>query len=161
MSRNTPPRTRVGIADYAVTTTSGVLSTSGLGSCLCIVLVDESTTVAGLLHAMLPEATPEHTSPAKFVDTGIEAMLTAMREAGATPTGVTAKIVGGSTMLELTSTDGSIGERNVDATRTALGALGIPIVAEDVGGTHGRSVRFDVETGDLRVKTAYHGEQIL
>lgn len=160
VSRTPSRRTRVGIADFAVTTAPGVLTTSGLGSCLGIVLYD-SAGVAGLLHAMLPEATPEYTSPAKFVDTGIETMLGEMREAGATRETVSAKIVGGSTMLDLTASGGSIGDRNIDATRAVLAVRDVPIVAEDVGGEYGRSIRFDADTADLRVKTAYQGERTI
>jgi chemotaxis protein CheD len=110
---------------------------------------------------MLPEATPAYTSPAKFVDTGIEAMLAEMCAAGATPETVTAKIAGGSTMLDLTTSGGSIGDRNVEATRAELADRDITLVAEDVGGEYGRSIQFDAETTELRIKTAYQGECVI
>lgn len=160
-SRTTDTRIRVGIADYTVTTAPGVLSTSGLGSCLGIVLYDQSTAVVGLLHAMLPEATADCTSAAKFVDAGIDRLLTEMQEAGATLETVAAKIAGGSTMLDLTTTGQSIGDRNVEATREALAVHGIPLVAEDVGGEHGRSIRFDADTFELQIKTAHQGECVI
>lgn len=157
MSPTTSQRVKVGISDYAVADGHCLLSTSGLGSCLGIVIYDSTASVAGLLHAMLPEATHGHRTPAKFVDTGVEAMLTELNAAGAARTSLAAKIVGGSTMLDLSTTGDSIGDRNIEATRTILAAADIPIVAEDVGGEYGRSVQFDIESTELSVKTAYQG----
>ena len=54
-----------------------------------------------------------------------------------------------------------MGERNVVATRRALVAAGIPLIAEDVGGDFGRSVYFDVATGEVRVTSIRHGERVL
>jgi chemotaxis protein CheD len=48
----------------------------------------------------------------------------------------------------------NIGERNVMAARTALGEGGIKIIGEDVGGDFGRTVRFDLKKGEVRVKSS-------
>lgn len=161
---HTPRRVKVGIADYAVADDHVVLSTSGLGSCLGIALFDERSGVTGLLHAMLPTAEegPSGTSPAKYVDTGVDSLVAEMVDAGASPRALTAKMVGGSTMLDLTPTDeGSIGDRNVAAARAEFTERGIPIVTEDVGGEYGRSVLFDTESHELAVKTAYKGDTVI
>jgi chemotaxis protein CheD len=46
-----------------------------------------------------------------------------------------------------------MGERNVVAARAALRAAGIPVVREAVGGTVGRSVRLDVASGAVEVRS--------
>jgi chemotaxis protein CheD len=46
-----------------------------------------------------------------------------------------------------------MGERNVVASRAALRAAGIPVVREAVGGTLGRTVRFDVRSGAVDVRS--------
>ncbi|AKU07296.1 MULTISPECIES: chemotaxis protein CheD [Haloferax] len=155
-------RIKVGIADYAVSGDESTLTTSGLGSCIGVALYDPETGVSGLAHAMLPEA-DDGSEPAKFVDTGIELLLSEMRAAGADIDRVVAKIAGGSTMFDFTSADGdgSIGDRNVAATRTTLDGFGIDVVAEDVGGSHGRSLELDSQTGDLRVRSAKSGNHVL
>ncbi|MDY7081049.1 MAG: chemotaxis protein CheD, partial [Halobacteria archaeon] len=56
--------------------------------------------------------------------------------------------------VDFSNSEGSVGERNVEAVREKLEDEGIPIVAEDVGGDYGRSVEFDVMTGELMIKTA-------
>ncbi|OYT53184.1 MAG: hypothetical protein B6U76_08865 [Desulfurococcales archaeon ex4484_217_2] len=45
----------------------------------------------------------------------------------------------------------NIGDRNVKAAREVLREKGIPIVAEDVGGTVSRSVFFDLEAATIFV----------
>lgn len=145
---------RVGIADYAVTADGALLTTSGLGSCLGVGLYDERAGVAGLAHVMLPTAPEDPPNEAKFADTGVDAVFDAMCREGATPEGTTAKLAGASAMFDFDSQDEPIGERNVAAARATLDALGVPIVAEDVGGDSGRSLRFDGGTGSLVVKSA-------
>lgn len=151
---STRTRKRVGIAEFAVTTEGAVLTTSGLGSCLGIGLHDERAGVAGLIHVMLPTAPDDAPNAAKYADTGIDAVLTAMCDAGAMPGDVTAKLAGGSAMFEFDSQDEPIGARNVAVTRATLDRLGVAIDAEDVGGDSGRSIRFHGDTGDLLIKSA-------
>jgi chemotaxis protein CheD len=147
-------RKRVGIADFAVTTDGAVLATSGLGSCLGIALHDERAGVAGLIHVMLPTAPEDPPNAAKYADTGIDAVLDAMCDAGATADRVRAKLAGGSAMFEFDSQDEPIGERNVAVTRATLDSSGVPVDAADVGGDSGRSIRFHGDTGELLVKSA-------
>lgn len=54
--RSSAERVKVGVADYAVAEAGAELMTSGLGSCVGIALVDTEAGVAGLAHAMLPDA---------------------------------------------------------------------------------------------------------
>ena len=54
-----------------------------------------------------------------------------------------------------------MGERNVVATRQALQAAGVPLVAEAVGGDFGRTVRFFVGDGRVEVSSVAHGTQPL
>jgi chemotaxis protein CheD len=145
---------RVGVADFAVTADGALLTTSGLGSCLGIGLYDETERIAGLAHVMLPAAPDAPENAAKFADTGIDAMVSSMAREGGRPDHMTAKLAGGSAMFDFDSQDDAIGERNLDATRTVLDARDIPVVAEDVGGSDGRSVTFDGDTGILVVKSA-------
>ncbi|WP_416839392.1 chemotaxis protein CheD [Haloferax sp. DFSO52] len=158
----TSGRIKVGIAEFAVDSDGNTLTTSGLGSCIGVALYDPVSNVSGLAHAMLPTAN-EGGRTAKFADTAIESLLSAMQAAGANPNRVVAKLAGGSNMFDFTSaTDGtSIGERNVDSARETLDRLGIDVVAADVGGEHGRSLEFDSENGDLRVRSAHTGDQTL
>jgi len=155
-------RVKVGIAEWEVTTDGAVLTTSGLGSCIGVALYDTATGTSGLVHVMLPTAEGrENGNPAKFSDTGTELLLEEMGEAGADLGSVEAKIAGGSDMLDFSEGGSGIGVRNVEVVRETLAAHDVPIVAEDVGGDHGRSLRLEAETGDLVVKSANEGSATL
>jgi chemotaxis protein CheD len=153
-----PERVKVGIAEYEVTTDGAVLTTSGLGSCIGIALYDTETGAAGLVHVMLPSADEmEDGNAAKFADTGTELLIEEMEDVGADTARIEAKIAGGSDMLDFSDSGSGIGDRNVAKVRETLEEYGIPIVGEDVGGDHGRSLRLESKTGDLVVKSANTG----
>jgi len=149
-----PDVKKVGIAEYEVTTDGAVLTTSGLGSCIGVALYDESADVAGLVHVMLPEAANNEGSDAKFADTGIEVLVEAMEDAGASRSRITAKVAGGSDMLDFSQNGSSIGSRNFETVKETLSDFSIPIEGEDVGGDHGRSLKLKATTGELIVKSA-------
>jgi chemotaxis protein CheD len=54
-----------------------------------------------------------------------------------------------------------MGDRNVIAVRDVLSQLAIPIVAEAVGGSQGRSVWFHVAPGRVVVRVVGQREQAL
>jgi chemotaxis protein CheD len=153
----------VNVADFAVVARSGVIVTSGLGSCVAIILYDRTARVAGLAHILLPDVDQGRPpfNPAKFPSTAVPLLVGEMRRAGAAgPFG--AKLVGGARMFTtLLSSGVNMGERNVDASRRALQAARIPLAAEDVGGEHGRSVFVDVSSGDVLVQSLQRGNRVL
>jgi len=150
-----PERVKVGIAEYEVSSDDAVLTTSGLGSCLGVAIHDPAASVAGLVHVMLPSRDEmEGSNDAKFADSGIRELVAAMERAGADRDAMTAKIAGGSDMLDFSQNGSGIGVRNVEVGRRVLSEHDIPVVGEDVGGEHGRSLRLETTTGDLVVKSA-------
>jgi chemotaxis protein CheD len=159
-ARRTTDRIKVGIADFAVGDDESHLSTSGLGSCVGIALHDDRAGVVGLAHAMLPDGEGKD-DEAKYVDTAVRSLVTEMEREGATRRQLRAKLAGGSTMFEFDSADESVGDRNVAAAQSVLAELDIPVVAEDVGGDHGRSLELDGATGALHVRSASTGEHTL
>jgi len=159
----------VRIAEFHAGRGEGKIKTYALGSCVAIALFDPEKQVGAISHTMLPD--PQNASssgsnlknPAKFVGSAIPAMLQEMRKLGASPPRVVAKLVGGARMFPgIPSADAAnIGERNVERARQALSDLGIPIVAEDTGGTHGRSVLFSLCDGSLLVTSLKAGNRVL
>lgn len=47
-----------------------------------------------------------------------------------------------------------IGDRNARAAQALLSGLGLRVRAEDTGGKHGRTVRLDVDSGEVHVSSA-------
>ncbi|EMA42945.1 chemotaxis protein CheD [Halobiforma nitratireducens] len=151
-----PTPVQVGISELAISDGDETLKSYGLGSCLAIALYDPDSGIGGLAHAMLPDGDTAENSerkPGKYADTAIRALLRRMVEKGASYTSVEAKIAGGSDMFEFESFGDGVGQRNVVAAREELDKLGVPLVAEDVGGDRGRTVEFTPGSGTLMVKT--------
>ena len=154
---------RVGLAQFAVAR-DGRIVTLGLGSCVAIVLHDARARVGGLAHVLLPDPalSRDGANPAKFPCTAVPLLVSEMRRLGA-GSATTARLVGGASMFRsiLASAGLNVGERNVLAARLALEAAGLPLVAEDVGGEHGRSVVLDVATGGVKVRSLLGGDREL
>ena len=147
---------KVGMADANVCHTPDAITTLGLGSCVGVALYDKSTKIAGLVHVMLPDSTTvrQNSNKAKFADTGIDLLIAMMVKEGASKSRLTAKIAGGAQMFAFSGNSDMlrVGERNVEAVKKKLAALGIRILAEDTGLNFGRTVEFYPETGDFLIK---------
>ena len=156
---------KVRVADAAVAKGGTTIVTIGLGSCVAIVLHDAERRVGGLAHILLPSESlsQDRSNRAKFPTTAVPLLLEHMRELGARPGQLVAKLVGGASMfVALLPTSGlQMGERNLMATRTVLAQAGIPIVAEEVGGGHGRSVYFRVDSGAVEVRSMAKGNVVI
>lgn len=150
MEETPAQRIRVGVADAAATADDCSLVTSGLGSCVAIAMHDGNG-VGGLIHAMLPEAPDDVERPPKYVDAGIDAMLHELTSLGANPDDITAKVVGGASMLDL-GNGMPVGEKNVVASKAVLKERGIRIAATETGGDAGRSVSFEPANGAVTIK---------
>ena len=95
---------------------------------------------------------------AKFADTGIYSLMEMLKAEGARPLSLKAKIAGGSQMFQFGSSDSiRIGPRNVEAVKKELARLSIPIIAEDTGGSSGRTIEFDPMTSLLSIRTVNSG----
>ena len=156
---------RVGIADYKVSKAPQQIISYGLGSCIGISLSDPQTKVGGPVHIMLPDSTQAraHENHAKFADTGVPLLLGEVLKLGAAKNRLVAKIAGGAQMFSFANASDvmRVGLRNAEAAKKALAKEGIRIVAEDTGGTYGRTVQIDLATGEYKVKTIDRGEKII
>jgi chemotaxis protein CheD len=163
-SHVTGPVVKVGLAQCRVAKAPMVMVTMALGSCLGIVLFDDTTKIGALAHVMHPkrELVKNNMNRAKFVDSAIALMLGRMVKRGARRKSIVAKIFGGARMFKnINGTPGvlQIGEKNVSAAREQLGIMGVPIVAEDVGGTQGRTISFNVSDGTVLLRDAFDREK--
>ena len=153
---------KVGIAQMDVVKAPNTIRTSGLGSCVGVILYDESKQIAGLIHVMLPDSNFGHTdvvNVAKFADTGIKALIDLLKLEGVHAFKLKAKIAGGAQMFKFTSDKDSmrIGPRNVEAVKAELRKNSIPLVAEDTGGNSGRTIEFNPITSKLNIRTVNQG----
>ncbi|CAM5718696.1 Chemoreceptor glutamine deamidase CheD [Streptomyces afghaniensis] len=157
---------KVGIADMNVVESPNTLRTSGLGSCVGIVLYSSLKPIAGLAHIMLPEASISKSgtlNKAKFADTAIVELVERLEGLGIKRSTLLAKIAGGAQMFQFTGTSDvmRIGPRNVEAVKNTLQSLRIKLVSEDVGGNSGRTIEFCPATHELTIRTVNKGIHII
>lgn len=153
---------KVGIADMNIAKSPDSIRTSGLGSCVGVVLYEESMKIAGLIHIMLPDSSLSRTETvnlAKFADTGIPAMIAQLKLEGVQPFKLKAKIAGGAQMFQFTTNKDTmrIGPRNVAAVKESLLHSNVPLIAEETGGNSGRTIEFDPSTSMLNIRTVNQG----
>ncbi len=136
---------------------SDVLVSLGLGSCIGLALLDDDAGVAGLSHIVLPESSARTPGqPAKFADTAVPALIDAVVRCGANRTRLKAVLCGGAHMFSSpngTSSLLQIGERNATRTLAELKQLRVPVRAQDVGGSSGRSIEVRIATGEVLVRS--------
>jgi chemotaxis protein CheD len=121
--------------------------TTILGSCVSVCLWDPASGAGGINHFLLPQCVENGISSPRFGNVAIHRLLEKLESLGSARHRLKAKVFGGASVIDaFQSANGTLGMKNVDLARTLLQETGIPIVAEDVGGTQGRKLVF--QTGD-------------
>jgi chemotaxis protein CheD len=148
----------VNMGEMAVGKNSGVLATAGVGSCVVVCIYDKEQKIGGLAHTMLPRQHKElvdfgdHIN-SRYIDVAIPKLLEEIEALGAKRENLIAKLVGGANIFQIFSSEKgkSIGEQNIESARAECEKFGIKIIREDVGGTGGKSVEFNLANGVLNV----------
>jgi chemotaxis protein CheD len=154
------------MADLVVSKHPATLITLGLGSCIGLVIYDQISRTAGMVHIMLPDSrdVKNNPKPGKFADTAVPLLLDELQKLGVNKSQLRAKMAGGAQMFSMPGKDSaifSVGTRNVEATLKFLTSEGVKLVASDTGGSKGRSVEFNTETMKFTVKTLGSGTKEL
>jgi chemotaxis protein CheD len=160
----------VGVAEYFVTHNPHTLASFGLGSCVGVALYDDKRKIGGLAHIMLPDSQSmsKKGNPGKFADTAISSMVEEMERLGSKRSDIKARIAGGACMFTIPGAVNprnvpgpclgmQIGERNIEATKAVLKELKIQLMAEDTGGSYGRTMRFNISDGKVIISSINHG----
>ncbi|MDO7905809.1 chemotaxis protein CheD [Paenibacillus sp. JX-17] len=153
---------KVGMADLNVAGNPGVIRTIGLGSCVGVTLYDPQLKLAGMAHVMLPTADIAREGQlniAKYADTALPELLNKLLRLGVSQSRLVAKMAGGAQMFAFAGSGDTmrIGPRNVESCKLQLDELRIPLIGEDTGGNHGRTIELDCETGVLSIRSVQMG----
>lgn len=148
----------VGISDLKVSSNpDDVIITYSLGSCIGMTIYDPATRVGGMIHYMLPlsKISPDKAmiKPAMFADTGVPELLKAVFEIGASKSRLVVKVAGGSQLMDQHKIF-NIGERNFLVLRKILWKNNILIKSADVGGVISRTLRFELGSGKVTIKSS-------
>lgn len=121
----------------------------GLGSCIGLIIACRKTYISAAAHIVLPmnPSAQEQNSgqPARYGREAVPFLINEMKEKRSAED-LFAIMVGGARMFQFTMVD-DIGRRNIEELRGSLHRAGVPIVAEDVGGRKGRTLRWNPTTG--------------
>ena len=140
----------VGMGQIALLSPVGV-GRAVLGSCVGLVLYEPNRRFAAMAHIVLPTSESRAGTPGKFVDTALLAMVDQLRGCGIEPKHLIAKMSGGASMFD-SKGPFQIGQENVKAVHCQISQLKIRLVGEHVGGTRGRRIVFDCQSGEMLVE---------
>jgi len=134
-----------------------ILVTHALGSCIGLMLYDPLARVGGLLHYMLPASSLDpakgRRKPCLFADTGIPELLRNVYTLGAAKSRLIVMAAGGAQMFDSNGAF-NIGLENQLALRKILASAGVSLHKEEFGGVSSRTVRMDIATGKVMLRTA-------
>lgn len=155
-----PDLIEIGIGEIGMGRAPKRLLTPALGSCVAVALHDSFMRRGCLAHVMLPHAPTEGDARrelGRFADTAIPTMVDMLRREGTLQRRLQAKIAGGASMFRGDSAVSGIGDRNVAEVKRQLALMSIPLLAEDTGEAHARTVEFFLETGEVLVRSYQFG----
>jgi len=122
-----------------------------LGSCIAVCLYDPVTRRGGMNHYMVPLWNGEGLESPKYGNIAIDMLLQKMIDLGVQKHHLVAKIFGGASQYHSNAIL-NVGERNILIAQTMLDKLRIPVVANSMGGSRGRKIIFNTETGEVMMK---------
>ncbi len=153
----------VGMADAKVSKAPIKLITRALGSCVGVVIYDSVHKTGAMAHSMLPDIDKARikSNPSRFVNSAINNIVLELEKSGSHRSRLTAKLFGGAQMFSFITPESTlnIGQKNVQMAHEILEQLGIKIIAEETGGTFGRTITLDLETGKVLVDTVSWGSK--
>lgn len=153
----------VGVADMKTSNRGDdTIITYSLGSCIGVVIYDPVVKAGGILHYMLPDSSIDSekavAKPFMFADTGIPRLFKQAYALGAKKPRIKVFVAGGAEILDQKGFF-NIGRRNYMAMKKMLFRNNVLIDKEAVGGNVNRTVRLEIATGHIYVKTSGKGEK--
>jgi chemotaxis protein CheD len=121
-----------------------------LGSCVAVCFYDTYLQFGGINHYMLPFWNGQGLASPKFGNIAIEKLLEKMKALGSSQSNIIAKVFGGGNIIEATTAQFMIGDRNIAVAMDMLKDLKIHIISQSVGGNLGRKIQFDTSTGEIK-----------
>ncbi|WP_209010808.1 chemoreceptor glutamine deamidase CheD [Labrenzia sp. PHM005] len=150
----------VKLQKYAVRVLPGVSYTTGasneiiitvLGSCVAACIRNPHTGFGGMNHFMLPESEGHDwngvTAALRYGNHAMEALINDVLASGCSRSDLEIKLFGGATLYQGIT---MVGQKNAEFALSYLKREGLPIVARDLGGEHGRRIHYDPSTGSVQ-----------
>lgn len=135
--------------DFYVSTGSGEMGATVLGSCISACIRDPIAKVGGMNHFLLPQSKDELGQSARFGAYAMEQLINEILKRGGIKSRLEVKLFGGANVIKSSA---MIGDKNTAFAREYVKNEGLNVVTEDVGGILPRKVRFFLDTGKVMVR---------
>lgn len=126
--------------------------TAMLGSCVAVAIYDQQNATGTLAHIVMPQEDCTEHGQEDFAVGAVTEAIEILKEAGCNETSLVAKLTGGAEMFG-TDERLEVDRSHVDTIRQAVEASKVKLLAEHSGGTKGRHVTFDSQTGMLQIES--------
>jgi chemotaxis receptor (MCP) glutamine deamidase CheD len=149
-ARQSFPQVRISIGDVFASVRPTILQTV-LGSCVAVCLHDPGTSIGGMNHILLPEASTQERSASCGIH-AMELLINEMMKLGADRRRFVAKCFGAGNVLACLKPP-TVGDLNARFIREFLRTEAIPLLAQRLGGTDAVSVRFRTDNGHVMLQS--------
>lgn len=123
-----------------------------LGSCVAVCIYDTVLCFGGINHYMLPFWNGQGLASPKFGNIAIHKLIEKMQSLGSQQRNMIAKVFGGGNIIEASTAQFMIGDRNISVAKDTLKELQIQIISQSLGGSLGRKIQFNTATGEVKQK---------
>jgi chemotaxis protein CheD len=144
--------------DFVISEDPNAVLTTVLGSCIAVCMYDQTRKIGGMNHFLLPSREGEEGANVRYGAYAMELLINGMLRKGAERGRLQAKMFGGASMMGNLR---DIGASNAAFARKFLSDEGIPCVADSVGGTSARRIRFWPTTGNVKQLMVSGGAEIM
>jgi chemotaxis protein CheD len=123
-----------------------------LGSCIAVCLYDPVECIGGMNHYLVPLWNENGLQSPKYGNISIPRLIESMLNVGCKKHNLVAKIFGGANVIDVTQEEMMIGRKNILIAKEILQEHRIKIAAQDVGGTRGRRIMMQSDSGKILLK---------
>lgn len=147
----------VGVAEMELSNDPGdSIVAYSLGSCIGLAVYDPQVRVGGIVHFMLPDSSIDKSraknNPLMFADTAVPELLKGIQALGASRSRLHTCVAGGAEILNQTGFF-NIGKQNFISVKKLFSKEKLLIHKKNIGGNINRTIRLEISTGNLYVKT--------
>ena len=128
---------------------ANILVSYGIGSCIVVAAIHLEKRIGGMAHIMFPGKAPlkENQNKTRYTEDAIEKLLRLLQVKNNDTSQLRVCLVGAGNVLK--KSDDTICKNNINSLLTLLKELKIEISATSLGGNLRRTVRFNIESGEV------------
>jgi len=126
-----------------------------VGSCVAVCLYNFKHGFGAMNHYLMDRPKrPDDRNLGQYGITSTQHIVEAVFAIDPEPTHYRASVFGGAAVLRTANADGRIGSANVEVASHVLHLAHIRVARQEVGGTRGRRIRFNTQTGEIECRFA-------